>query len=114
MLGTDQKNVVPQRVYLYPIKYIKANPLMALLKDATAVITKKAAKLLEEIIQINQQATHVLEANTTSYHQRLRMQCAVFIDCVERYQAWYAGQLVEILPEIMRQKALDQSAPLKK
>ena len=32
MLGTDQKNVVPQRVYLYPIKYIKANPLMALLK----------------------------------------------------------------------------------
>ena len=42
-------------------------------KDATAVITKKAAKLLEEIIQINQQATHVLEANTTSYHQRLRV-----------------------------------------
>ena len=32
MLGTDQKNVVPQRVYLFPIKYIKTDPLMSLLK----------------------------------------------------------------------------------
>ena len=41
------------------------------------------------------------------------MQSAIFIDCVERYNAWYAAKLAEILPEIMRQKAIDQSKPLK-
>ena len=42
-------------------------------QDASVVITKKAAKILEELVSINQKATHVLEANTTKYHQRLRV-----------------------------------------
>ena len=41
------------------------------------------------------------------------MQTAIFVDCIERYKAYYGVRLAEILPKLIRQKALEQSEPLR-
>ena len=35
------------------------------------------------------------------------------MDCIERYKAYYGVRLAEILPKLIRQKAIEQSGPLR-
>ena len=40
------------------------------------------------------------------------MQTAIFIDCVERYQARYMGQIAAIIPELIRLKTIETAKPM--
>ena len=42
------------------------------------------------------------------------MQLGIFIDCVGRYNARYAAQIAEVLPKLMRQKAINHAEPLRR
>ena len=48
----------------------------------------------------------------SALHLFLQMQSAIFIDCIERYIAFYASRLAEIIPQMIRLKSVDQSEPL--
>ena len=44
----------------------------------------------------------------------LQLQTAIFIDSLERYKARFSAQLAYIIPDMIRQKAIDMGGPIKR